>query len=101
MAIGPGRIVIRADAPMALLEPRTWTAEGERLLQFFHRSITEEEIRHDPEHPEAILLMEGERWSEEWEERAGPVPPQRRERPEEQGRGPEEGPPGPGTEDQE
>lgn len=71
VAIGPGRIVVRADAPMALLEPRTWAAEGERFLQFFYRSITEDEIHHDPDHPEAILLMEGERWKEEWEE---PVP---------------------------
>ena len=79
MAIGPGRVVVRADEPMALLEPRTWTGEGERFLQFFHRSITEDQIHHDPEHPEAILLMEGERWTEEWEEPAQPAEPGERE----------------------
>ena len=37
VAIGPDRIVVRADRPVELREPRTWTEQGMRFLHFFYR----------------------------------------------------------------
>lgn len=61
VAVGPERIVVRADAPLVLLQPRTWTAEGEAFFQFFYRSS--DDFDEISDHPEAVFLDAGERWS--------------------------------------
>ncbi len=73
VAIGPDRIVVRADRALELREPRTWTAEGMRHLHFFYRPWSNGlagEAETEPDHPgdtshpgTSVRLPAGERWT--------------------------------------